>query len=269
MGDSIGRRRLRPGLSVALTAAALALLAGCGGSGSGKSSGASSSRSPPPSSGVTVEQVGSDRWAYARARFREMCAGCHTLRSAGAHGPRIDLDHDGGQTPAIRHVILDGEPGMPAWRGVISRRELEELVAFISATARREPAGENNWHYQIMLRAEGETHTPARNPPGDRWRYAKARFQEMCGACHTLAAAGAHGRRFNLDHAGHLDAKTVRRVVLGGLAGMPSFNGVISRGELNEIVAFVAANAKGEPGETNLQWEERLRAEGNRWKPEG
>jgi mono/diheme cytochrome c family protein len=265
MGDSIGRRWLWPGLSVALTAATLALLAGCGGSSRSESSTRPSASAP----GVKVEQVGSDRWAYARARFREMCAGCHTLASAGAHGRRINLDADGGQNPAIRHVILDGEPGMPAWSGVISRRELEELVAFISATARRDITGENNWHWQIVLRAEGETHTPERNPPGDRWGYARARFHEMCASCHTLAAADAQGRRFNLDHAGHLDAQTVRRAVLGGRPGMPSFNGVVSRGELAEIAAFVAANAKGETGETNIQWEERLRAEGNRWKPEG
>jgi mono/diheme cytochrome c family protein len=268
MGDSTARSRLQLGLCVALAAAALALLAGCGGSGRSASPAARSSASAS-APGVKVEQVGADRWAYARARFREMCAGCHTLRSAGTRGRRIDLDRDGGQNPAIRHVILGGEPGMPAWRGVISRRELEELIAFISVTARRDLGGENNWHYQIMLRAEGEYHTPARNPPGDRWGYAIARFHEMCASCHTLAAAGAQGRRFDLDHAGHLDARTVRHAVLEGLPGMPSFNGVIARGELAEIAAFVAANAKGETGETNIQWEQRLRAEGERWKPEG
>lgn len=265
MGDSIGRRRLRLGLSVALTAATLALLAGCGGSSKSDSSARPSASAP----GVRVEQVGSDRWAYARARFREMCAGCHTLRSAGAHGRRIDLDRDGGQNPAIRHVILNGEPGMPAWQGVISRRELEELVAFISTTARRDMSGENNWHWQIMLRLDGRTHTPDRNPPGDRWAYAKARFHETCASCHTLAAAGAYGRRFNLDEAGHLDAKTVKRVVLSGLPGMPSFRDVVEEGELEEIAKMVAALAKGETGDTNVQWQERLRAEGNRWKPEG
>lgn len=265
MGDRIGRRRLRLRLAVALTAA-VALLAGCGGSGSGGSGG--SSRATASTGRVQVEEVGSDRWAYARARFNEMCAGCHTLRSAGAHGPRIDLDRDGGQSPAVRHVILDGEPGMPAWRGVISRRELEELVDFISATARRDMSGENNWHWQIVLRAEGERRKFGQNTGSERWSYARARFNEMCGHCHTLAAAGAHGQRFDLDRAGKLEVNLVRRTILRGGAGMPAFEGVIAKGELAEIAAFVAATAKNEPGETNLAWEERLRAEGNRWKPE-
>ena len=66
-----------------------------------------------------------------------MCAGCHTLADAGRDGqalqprPRsagVDETH-------TRFTIAEGEPGMPGWRGVLSEREFEELVAYIVAVA--------------------------------------------------------------------------------------------------------------------------------------
>jgi hypothetical protein len=163
MGEGIGRRLPRKALWLAVCVALAAALAVLGGCGSSKGQGRGSTTATR-SGAVAVQHVGgrADRWAYARERFHEMCAGCHTLRSAGAHGRRIDLDRDGGQGPGIRRVILNGEPGMPAWRGVISRRELEEIVAFVSATARRDLGGENGWRWQIKLRDEGERWRPER-----------------------------------------------------------------------------------------------------------
>jgi mono/diheme cytochrome c family protein len=144
-------------LAVAL-AATVSLLAACGGG--GKES--SKSRSV---ANLQVQQVARDRWTYARARFREMCAGCHTLRDAGAHGRRFDLDRGGGQAaPHVRFTIEEGEPGMPAWRDVLSRREKEELVAYVSAVARTDLGGETGWLWQIRLRAEGNHW----RPPGER-----------------------------------------------------------------------------------------------------
>lgn len=162
MGERKGRGRLGVVVALALLAsAALTLAAGCGGS--GKSGGSTSTSAARQVVQVQHTGGGADRWAYARARFHEMCAGCHTLRAAGAYGPRIDLDRDGGVSRTFaRHVILDGEPGMPAWRGVISRRELEELVSYVSTVARRDLRGENNWHWQILLRWEGENWRPER-----------------------------------------------------------------------------------------------------------
>lgn len=146
-------RRLRHGarlLIACMLAAALALVAGCGGS----------EESPPPRKVVKIDRVARDRWTYARARFNEMCAGCHGLADAGARGRRFILDRAGGIDEArARYAIAEGEPGMPAWRDVLSKREFEELVAYVSTVERNE-RGEDGWLWQIRLRSEGDTWPP-------------------------------------------------------------------------------------------------------------
>jgi mono/diheme cytochrome c family protein len=158
MENSTGSRRLCRGVRLpfacALAAAALALATGCG-------------EDEPARRVVQVEPIARDRWVYARARFREMCAGCHTLADAGARGPRFNLDVIGDLTEErVRHVILEGEPGMPGWRDIMSRREIEELVEYVSSVE-RQVQGEEDWHWQISLREAGSKWVPedGRYPP--------------------------------------------------------------------------------------------------------
>ncbi len=118
---------------------------------------------------VEIEHVPRDRWSWARARFNEMCAGCHTLADAGARGRRFDLDAN----PAIndqlvRETILGGGPGMPPFASSISYREWEQLTKYVLAVARREDATENGWQTQIRLRQEGEGERPP-GWPDRRW----------------------------------------------------------------------------------------------------
>lgn len=144
-------------LLVALATAAGAV--GCGNSGDSDSGSATvASRRV-----VRVVSVRQDRWTYARARFNEMCAGCHTLADAGARGRRYNLDHAGEigvEETHTRGVINVGEPGMPGWRDVLSPREYEELVAYIVTVTRKTP-GDDYWHRQITLRGEGAPWTRA------------------------------------------------------------------------------------------------------------
>ncbi|MGC2777405.1 MAG: cytochrome c [Bradyrhizobium sp.] len=89
-----------------------------------------------------------DRFAEARSLFREICAGCHTLADAGAHGKRFDLDKDSPlalflpteakRRQLVRFAILNGEDGMPAWRGVLSQREARQLIDYVVAVVRDE-----------------------------------------------------------------------------------------------------------------------------------
>lgn len=123
---------------VAMIGAALAASGGCG-------AGASPGRDATP---ATQAEVRSDRFTEGRALFREICAGCHTLAEAGAHGKRFDLDKDSPlalflKTEAqrrqlARYAILSGEDGMPAWRGVLSQRELRQLITYVVAVVRDE-----------------------------------------------------------------------------------------------------------------------------------
>lgn len=163
MAKWIDSERLRRGALTSLvclaTAMAAFVLASCG---SSDDSGTSTAARRV----VPIQSARRDRWTYARARFNEMCAGCHTLADAGARGPRFNLDHGGNiEADHVRAVLRIGEPGMPPWRGVLSKREFEELVAYVSTVAQRSP-GEDEWGWQIKLREEGE-YWPRK--PGERF----------------------------------------------------------------------------------------------------
>ena len=158
MGKWIDGRRLRRALTalacLGIALAAVVLAGGCGGAGGGTTT------SAPTRPVVQIQHAPKDRWTYARARFNEMCAGCHTLADAGARGRRFNLDRsEGVDEEHVRWTIANGEPGMPAWRGVVSAREYEELVAYIVAVARHEK-GDTYWNWQLRLRGEGEHWTP-------------------------------------------------------------------------------------------------------------
>jgi len=152
-GRLLWRRVLLLVACLLVALAIVALAAGCGNSGeSGSGSATVASRRV-----VRVQTVKQDRWTYARARFNELCAGCHTLADAGARGRRYNLDTSdeiGVGENHVRGVINEGEPGMPPWRGVLSEREYEELVAYIVTVTKR-GSGDDYWHDQIMLRGEG------------------------------------------------------------------------------------------------------------------
>ncbi len=95
-----------------------------------------------------------DQWTYARGLFNRLCAGCHTLADAGANGKRYDLEESGlvsildtvpQRIALARGAILDGEAdahgsgvAMPAWRGVLSRKEVDALASYVG-TVVREP----------------------------------------------------------------------------------------------------------------------------------
>jgi mono/diheme cytochrome c family protein len=154
-GDGARPRRWARLVPAAAIAAALALTAGCGGESERDGASTTTARRV-----VEVQQVKRDRWTYARARFNEMCAGCHSLADAGATGPRFNLDHTIDVTESrARHVIAEGEPGMPRFRDVLSKREYEELVAYVSTVDQHTP-GEDDWQWQIRLRNEGERWSP-------------------------------------------------------------------------------------------------------------
>lgn len=102
----------------------------------------------------------------------------------------------------------------------------------------------------------------------DRWTYARERFRETCGGCHTLADARTHGRRYNLDHSGDINEDRARFAIGEGEPGMPAWRGVLSKRELEELVAYVSTVDRHTPGETNWNWQMALRTEGEEWKPE-
>ena len=64
-----------------------------------------------------------------------------------------------------------------------------------------------------------------------------------CGACHTLAAAGATGTVGpNLDEAKPSKELAIDRVT-NGQGGMPSFSGQLSEAQIDAVATYVAENA--------------------------
>lgn len=107
---------------------------------------------PAPDPTLGPEGAGADRFASARALFRKACGGCHALEDAGTGGKRYDLArsgvvtvvHDHASRKALaRYAILEGEDeghargAMPSWRGVLSRREVEELAEYLAVVLAR------------------------------------------------------------------------------------------------------------------------------------
>jgi mono/diheme cytochrome c family protein len=149
---------------MAIAAATAVLVGGCG------SSSGSHARTTPVRRVVQVAHASRDRWTYARERFREQCGGCHTLADAGTRGRRFNFDHDGKIDEArARFAIAEGEPGMPPWGSTLTRREFEELVAYLVAVQRPIGTGETNWHWQAELRIEGARWTPDQAGRGRDW----------------------------------------------------------------------------------------------------
>ncbi len=101
----------------------------------------------------------------------------------------------------------------------------------------------------------------------DRWTYARERFRETCGGCHTLADAGTHGRRFDLDHAGEISTEFARHAIREGEPGMPAWYGVLSKREFEELVAYVTTVVQKTPGDTRWGWQMALRGSGENWSP--
>jgi mono/diheme cytochrome c family protein len=76
----------------------------------------------------------------------------------------------------------------------------------------------------------------------------KAVFKAKCGSCHTLKPAGTVARSGNAGPVLTGKRETVARIMkeLSGNGGglMPTFVGVLSTKQINDVVAFVVAASK-------------------------
>jgi len=88
-----------------------------------------------------------------RRAFTEKCASCHGPDGGGLIGPNLTDRHwlhGRGGILDIFHVVADGAPekGMPPWKGMLKREELENVVAFAHSLkgtrprSPKEPQGE-------------------------------------------------------------------------------------------------------------------------------
>jgi mono/diheme cytochrome c family protein len=76
----------------------------------------------------------------------------------------------------------------------------------------------------------------------------KAVFKAKCGSCHTLKAAGTVGKGDNhgptLTNKRETVAKIMKEMSGGNTGLMPTFVGMLSTKQVNDVVAFVVAASK-------------------------
>lgn len=94
---------------------------------------------------------------------------------------------------------------------------------------------------QTQASADAPAATVAASPAAGKVVFASA----GCGACHTLAAAGASGKVGpNLDDA-KPDAAHVVDVVTHGKGGMPPYKGRLTDEQIRDVAAYVAQASGG------------------------
>jgi mono/diheme cytochrome c family protein len=233
MGDRVGwRRTLRALLASALVGLLAAGGAGCSGGGDSASA-----------------KAAHERLAQARALFRQICAGCHELADAGAHGNREPLDHSNlsetTQKPELaRFVIEHGDSIMPDWTGSLSTREIAILTHYLAeVTGRRTRSGDGRAAAILTPRKDPWTARPA----AQRFADGRALFREICAGCHTLRAADAHGERVDLDAAlAPIPASERSAVILHALRdsnAMPDWTRRLRPSEIDALVRYVSTVA--------------------------
>ena len=202
------------------------LLAGCGTGGLGEAE----------SSGANGE-----------ALFKEKCAGCHTLKAAGARGtigPSLDAAFSASRTEGfdestIREVVLGQmrfpiapmpPPGelFPSDKYTDAERDaaMESIAAYVASVAANQEA---------IAQAGQEGGNASADDP-------KALFTANCAGCHTFAAAGSKGTVGpNLGEI-TLPADGIAEQIRNGGGGMPPFEGQLTDEQIQALAKFVFEN---------------------------
>jgi mono/diheme cytochrome c family protein len=64
------------------------------------------------------------------------CAGCHTLKDAGATGNiGPNLDQLKPAEPTVQHQVENGGGGMPAFKGQLSQQQIDAVSAYVAGVA--------------------------------------------------------------------------------------------------------------------------------------
>jgi mono/diheme cytochrome c family protein len=90
-------------------------------------------------------------------------------------------------------------------------------------------------------------------PRHDRFDYARGLFRQLCGGCHTLADAGTHGKRKDLEESGVATIVHTRRAKValaryailygegstGWRGAMPAWRGVLSDRQVQALSTYL------------------------------
>lgn len=97
-----------------------------------------------------------DMVSAGQSVYKSKCAVCHGNEAQGVVGPNLTDKFwiHGGSNEAIKSTITSGvaAKGMPAWKGIVTDKNIIGLVAYIQSVKGTHPAG--------AKAAQGEEYTP-------------------------------------------------------------------------------------------------------------
>lgn len=190
------------------------------------------------------------KFTYARALFREICAGCHRLADAGADGNREALDDSNLSETSQKHqlarfVIEYGDSIMPGWKGSLTRKETTALVDYLATVTGASTRSADGKRASVLT---SRSRPYERDPPSTREESlaeGKSLFKEMCAGCHALADADAHGTRVDLDAAlaPIPNRAAVIRRALRESPAMPDWTIRLTETEIDSLVLYLSTVA--------------------------
>ncbi|MGB2711450.1 MAG: c-type cytochrome [Conexibacter sp.] len=215
------------------TCAALMLLAGCGGSGDeGAGTTAKTVKQPTP-----AEQARQARLVkLGRGVFFEHCHSCHSIlgrkhTAKVIETPAPDFDEVELKDPAyLRHRVLLGGFDMQSFQGELSEREIDGVIAYVSATAGR-----------------NVDNAAADAAPPDELATGEDLFRANCESCHTIERRERTGKPTwpgtSFDDV-KPSAAFVRQQVRDGIPEtMPAFRNRLTEVQIRALATYVTSVA--------------------------
>ena len=83
--------------------------------------------------GAAAEDHSSQEQALGRRLYEQSCAVCHTRPTlvSGMYGPELSKDSAGGNREAMRAVIANGGPRMPAFKYTYDATQIAAIAAYL------------------------------------------------------------------------------------------------------------------------------------------
>ena len=189
---------------------------------------------------AAAEDLRARRIERGQAIYAEQCTACHGVSGEGGVGPALNNRQVLKDTPdkIFFSVIRSGVPNtqMPSWSvdfgGPLTDEEIHDVVAFMRAWEPTAPE----------IGPQAEVADPERGA---------ALFAGTCAVCH---GEDGRGGKDNIpaindpERLEKLDDAWYRGVIANGrpAKGMPTWGTVLSPGQLNDLVALMAAWREGE-----------------------
>jgi mono/diheme cytochrome c family protein len=139
-------------LMLVLAALTHALIVGCGGSqesgtSSTSSSSTTASQTPPPQPATDTGAVAADPVAHGKQVYQARCVLCHGPEGKGdgpaaaALNPKPRNHTDGAYMNSrtdeqLLEVIHNGKGAMPAWKAVLSEKEMQDVLKYVRTLAK-------------------------------------------------------------------------------------------------------------------------------------